>query len=197
MPSIPSNSSFKTTFYLFPHTHVFIYKTGGQGIVITKQGVVIAKQGWLSYHVFSSKTMHFCKTGQRVVFIKTRVETCIKGWDWTCHLQILAGDPDRSTVPQVRGRQTGPRSLDHSRDLPRSLRVLRRKQTGTQSIERTKSFYRWAQVGNKLVMEIGTIFLGDFLMAWSKLCQKGCGKVSDPSEIVWHIKWWVKKGFRG
>jgi hypothetical protein len=81
MPSIPSNSLFKTTFYLFPHTHVFIYKTGGQGIVITKQGVVITKQGWLSYHVFSSKTMHFYKIGQRVAFIKTRTETYIKGRD--------------------------------------------------------------------------------------------------------------------
>jgi hypothetical protein len=168
MPSIPSNSSFKTAFYPFPHTltHIFfIYKTGGQGIVITKQGVVIMKQEWPSYHVFSSKTMHFYKTGQRVVFIKTRAETCIKGRDWTCHLQILAGGPDRSIVPWVRGRKTGPRSLDHSQDLPRSLHVLWRKQTGTQSIERTKSFYRWARVGNRLVMERGMIFLGGFLMA--------------------------------
>jgi hypothetical protein len=144
MPSIPSNSSFKSTIYLFPHTHIFIYKTGGQGIVITKQGVVITKQGWLSYHDFSSKTMHLYKTGHYVVFIKIRTETCIKGRDWTCHHQTLAGGPDRSTVPRDRGRRTGPRSLGHSRDLPRSLRVLRRKQIYTQSSERTKSFHRWA-----------------------------------------------------
>jgi hypothetical protein len=146
-------------------THIFIYKIGGQGVVISKQGVAITKQGWLSYHVFSSKTMHFYKTGQRVVFIKTRTETCIKGRDWTCHHQILAEGPDRSTVPRVWGRRTGPCSLHHSRDLPRSPRVLRRKQTGTQSSERTKIFYRWAWIENNLVMEIGVIFLGGFLMA--------------------------------
>jgi hypothetical protein len=82
-----------------PPTHVFIYNTGGQGIVITKQGVVITKQEWLSYHVFLSKTMHFYKTGQRVAFVNTRTETCIKGRDWTCHHQILAGHYKGSLDP--------------------------------------------------------------------------------------------------
>ena len=46
---------------------------GGQGMVI---------KGWLSNRVFmQAKHMQFCKTGHWVVFIKTRTETCIKGWD--------------------------------------------------------------------------------------------------------------------
>jgi hypothetical protein len=137
MPSIPSDSSFKTTFYRVPYTHIFFIKPGGQGMLITNKG------GYPT--MFSaSKTMQIYKIGHWVAFIKTRTETCIKGRDRTCHHQILAGGLDRSTVPRARGHITGPHSLDHSRNLPRSLRVLRRKQTGTQSSERTKSFYRWA-----------------------------------------------------
>src|SRR6185436_6083102 len=47
---------------------------GGQGIVITNQGVAIQP----CFHV--SKTYAIYKTGHWVVFIKTRTETCIKGW---------------------------------------------------------------------------------------------------------------------
>jgi hypothetical protein len=116
------------------HTHTFFIKPGGQGMDITNKG------GYPT--MFSvSKTMQFYKTGHWIVFIKIRTEACIKGRDSTCHHQTLAGGPSRSTVPRVRGRRTGPRSLDHTRELPRSLRVLRRKQTGIQSSERTKSFY--------------------------------------------------------
>ena len=30
--------------------------------------------------------MQFCKTGQWVVFIKTKTKACIKRWNWTCRL---------------------------------------------------------------------------------------------------------------
>jgi hypothetical protein len=116
-------------------THTFFIKPGGQGMDIANKG------GYPT--MFSvSKTMQFYKTGHWVVFIKTKTETCIKGRSWTCHRQVLAEGPDRSTVLRARGRRTSPRSLGHGRDLPRSLRVLWRKQTGIQSSERTKSFYR-------------------------------------------------------
>jgi hypothetical protein len=59
--------------------------------------------------------------------------------------------------------------LGHARVLPRSLRVLRRNQTNTQSSTKTKSFYRRARIGNNLVTELGVISLGGFLMAWLKL----------------------------
>jgi hypothetical protein len=74
MPSIPSNSPFKTTSYPFPHTHIFFIKPGGQGMAITNKG------GYPTMFS-SSKTMQFYKTGHWVVFIKTRIETCIKGRD--------------------------------------------------------------------------------------------------------------------
>ena len=46
------------------------------------QGMVITNQGWLSNRVFmQAKHMQFYKAGHWVVFIKTRTETCIKGWD--------------------------------------------------------------------------------------------------------------------
>ena len=46
------------------------------------QGMVITNQGWLSNRVFMQvKHMQLYKTGHWVVFIKTRTETCIKGWD--------------------------------------------------------------------------------------------------------------------
>ena len=48
---------------------------GGQGMVITNQGVAIQP----CFH--ASKHMQFYKAGHWVVFIKTRTETCIKGWD--------------------------------------------------------------------------------------------------------------------
>ena len=48
---------------------------GGQGMVITNQGVAIQP----CFH--ASKTYATYKTGHWVVFIKTRTETCIKGWD--------------------------------------------------------------------------------------------------------------------
>ena len=39
-------------------------------------------KGWLSNRVFmQAKHMKFYKAGYWVVFIKTRTETCIKGWD--------------------------------------------------------------------------------------------------------------------
>jgi hypothetical protein len=162
MPSIPSNSLFKPTFYPFPHTHIFFIKSGGQSMVVSSKG------GYPT--MFSTrKTMQFYKTGHWVVFIKTRTETCIKGRNWTCHRQTLAEGPDRSTVPRARSRGTDPRSLGHSQDLPRSLRVLRHKQTDTQSSARTKSFHRWAWIGNNLVTELGAMSLGGFLMAWLEL----------------------------
>jgi hypothetical protein len=162
MPSIPSDSSFKTTFYPLPYTHIFFMKPGDQGMVITNKG---------GYPTMFSvcKTMQFYKTGHWVMLIKTRTETCIKGRNWTCHHQTLVEDPDRSSFPWAWNRRTDPRSPGHSRDLPRSLRVLRRKQTDTQSSERAKSFHRWAWIGNNLVMELGVIFLGGFLMAWLEL----------------------------
>ena len=48
---------------------------GGQGMVITNQGVAIQP----CFH--ASKSYAIYKTGHWVVFIKTRTETCIKGWD--------------------------------------------------------------------------------------------------------------------
>ena len=48
---------------------------GGQGMVITNQGVAIQP----CFH--ASKTYAIYKIGHWVVFIKTRTETCIKGWD--------------------------------------------------------------------------------------------------------------------
>ena len=45
-------------------------------------------------------------------------------------------------------------------------------------------------------MEIEVIFLGGFLMAWTKLCYERRGKVSGRSEIVWRMKWWVTVRFR-
>ena len=48
---------------------------GGQGMIITNQGVAIQP----CFH--ASKTYANYKTGHWVVFIKTRTETCIKGWD--------------------------------------------------------------------------------------------------------------------
>ena len=47
---------------------------GGQGMVITDQGVAIQP----CFH--ACKTYAIYKTGHWVVFIKTRTETCIKGW---------------------------------------------------------------------------------------------------------------------
>ena len=59
-----------------------------------------------------------------------------KGWNWTCRSQSLPGSPDRGTVLWVRARGIGPRTPARStarrRDLPRSLRDLRRTQTDTQ-----------------------------------------------------------------
>ena len=49
---------------------------GGQGMVITNQGVAIQP----CFHA-SKKHMQFYKADHWVVFIKTRTETCIKGWD--------------------------------------------------------------------------------------------------------------------
>ena len=107
---------------------------GGQGMVITNQGVAIHP----CFH--ASKTYAIYKAGHWVVFIKTRTETCIKGWDWTCHLRSLRGGP----VLRVRSRGTGPRSLARStarrRFLPHSHRDLRCIQTNTQSRKRNKSF---------------------------------------------------------
>ena len=48
---------------------------GGQGMVITNQGVAIQLYFHASIH------MQFYKAGHWVVFIKTRTEICIKGWD--------------------------------------------------------------------------------------------------------------------
>jgi len=152
MPSISPILIFrKSTFYPVPYAHIFLYQInhikgkvlsvlisinvqaksdinlGGQGMVITNQGVAIQP----CFH--ASKTYAIYKTGHWVVFIKTRTETCIKGWDWTCRLQSLRGSP----VLRARGRGTGPRSPAHStarqRVLLRSLRGLQRTQTSTQS----------------------------------------------------------------
>ena len=106
---------------------------GSQGKVITNQG------GWLSNRVFmQANHMQFYKAGYWVVFIKTRTETCIKGWGWTCRLQSLLGCP----VLRAQGRGTGPRSPAHSttrwQALLRSLRGLQRTQTSTPSIHRIK-----------------------------------------------------------
>ena len=108
---------------------------GGQGMVITNQGVAIQP-------CFSCKQnmCNFYTAGHWVVLIKTRTETCIKGWDWTCRLRSLRGGP----VLRARSRGTGPRSPARStarqRALLRSHRDLRRKQTNTQSRKRNKSF---------------------------------------------------------
>ena len=101
MPSIPSKLIFqKFHFYSFPQTHLFFIKKtsyivyrvlsvlvsinvqtksdinlGSQGMVITNQGVAIQP----CFH--ASKTYAIYKTGHWVVFIKTRTETCSKGWD--------------------------------------------------------------------------------------------------------------------
>jgi hypothetical protein len=74
MPSISSNSLFKTTFYPFPRTHIFFIKSGGQSMDVSSKG------GYPT--MFSTrKTMQFYKTGHWVEFIKTRAEACIKGRD--------------------------------------------------------------------------------------------------------------------
>ena len=152
MPSISSILVFrKFTFYPFPHTHIVFIKQivfmnkvlsvlilinvqaksdinlGGQGMVITNQGVAIQR-------VFmQEKHMLFYKAGHWVVFIKTRTETCIKGWDWNCRLRSLRG----GRVLRARSRETGPRSLARSTArqwaLLRSHHDLRRIQTNTQS----------------------------------------------------------------
>src|SRR6185369_10255079 len=100
MPSISPILIFrKSTFYPLPIRTHFLYKIkhimskvlsvlisinvqaksdinlGGQGMVITIQGVAIQP----CFH--ASKTYAIYKTGHWVVFIKTRTETCIKGWD--------------------------------------------------------------------------------------------------------------------
>ena len=156
MPSIPSKHTFSknTTFIPSQYAHIFFIKKvvfmnkvlsvlisinvqaksdinlGSQGMVITNQGVAIQP----CFH--ASKTYAIYKTGHWVVFIKTRTETCIKGWDWTCRLQSLRGSP----VLRARGRGTGPRSPALStarwRALLHSLRGLQRTQTSTQSIFR-------------------------------------------------------------
>ena len=54
----------------------------------------------------------------------------VKGWNWTSHSQSLPGSPDRGTVLRVWARGTGPRTpargTARRRDLPQSLRDLRR-----------------------------------------------------------------------
>ena len=90
--------------------------------------------------MFSCKPKHmqFYKAGYWVVFIKTRTETCIKGWDWTCRLQSLLGCP----VLRARDRGTGPRSWARStarqRALLRSHRDLQRTQTSTHQYTENK-----------------------------------------------------------
>ena len=102
---------------------------GGQEMIITNQGVAIQPC------FQQAKYMQFSKTGQWVVFIKTRTEACIKGWDWTFRLRSLRGGPGRSTILRARGRGTDPRSLARStarrRALLRSHRDLRHIQTNT------------------------------------------------------------------
>ena len=49
---------------------------GSQGMVITNQG-----GGYPTVFSCKQKYMQFYKAGHWVVFIKTRTETCIKGWD--------------------------------------------------------------------------------------------------------------------
>ena len=69
---------------------------------------------------------------------KTRTETCIKGWDWTCRLCSLRG----SLVLRARGRGTGPRSPAHrtarQRALLRSLRGLQHTQTSAHQYTEIK-----------------------------------------------------------
>ena len=143
-----------------------------------------------------AKLLQFYKIGHWVVFIKTRTETCIKGWDWTCRLRSLRGGP----ILRARGRGMGPRSPAHStahwRALLRSLRGLQRTQTSTQSIQKTK-IYHWARIGNTYDMGYGVIFLGGSLMAWLRLSYERRGKVSGWSEFIWCIKWKVAQRFRG
>ena len=108
-------------------------------INLGSQGMVITIKGWLSNRVFMQvKHMQFYKTGHWVVFIKTRAETCIKGWDWTCRLRSLRG----GLVLRAQGRRTGHRSPAHSMArwwvLLRSLRGLQRKRKSTQSIHRKR-----------------------------------------------------------
>jgi hypothetical protein len=125
----PSRLTHLSKPYFVP-SHIFFIKLGGQGMVITNKG---------SYPTMfsASKTVQFYKTGHWVVFIKTRTETCIKGRDWICHRQVLAEGPDRSTVPRVRGRRTGPRSLGHSRESgPSSFTPCPMTQTSRHTIKR-------------------------------------------------------------
>jgi len=104
---------------------------GGQGMVITNQGVAIqpCSPASKTYAILKSRPLG-------CVLKKTRTETCIKGWDWTCRLRSLRGGP----VLRVRGRGMGPRSPAHStarwQALLRSLCGLQRTQTSTQSIHR-------------------------------------------------------------
>ena len=108
---------------------------GSQGMVITNQG-----GGYPTVFSCKQKHMQFYKAGRWVVFIKTRTETCIKGWDWTCCLRSLRGGP----VLWVQSRGTGPcssaRSTARQRALLRSHCDLRRIQTNTQSRKRNKRF---------------------------------------------------------
>jgi hypothetical protein len=72
MPSIPSDSSFKTTFYPYTHTHTFFAKPGVQGMVI------ISKGGYPT--TFSAhKTMQFYRTGHWIKFIKLGRKHATKG----------------------------------------------------------------------------------------------------------------------
>ena len=160
MPSISSILVFrKSTFYPFPHTHIFfinqkvfmnkvlsvlisINVQAKSDINLGSQGMVITNQGGGYPTIFSCKQKHmqFYKAGHWVVFIKTRTETCIKGWDWTCRLQSLPGDPARGTVLQVPARGTArwiPRQV-----LPRSHRCLRRTQTKHTIITQKNRPYR-------------------------------------------------------
>ena len=159
MPSIPSTHLSKIHILSLPtHTH-FLYQInhimckvlsvlvsinvqaksdinlGGQGMVITNQG-----GGYPTVFSCRQNICNFYKTGHWFVFIRTRTETCIKGWDWTCRLQSLLGCP----VLRARGRGTGPRSPAHStarwRVLLRSLHDLQRIQASTQSKHRKQRF---------------------------------------------------------
>ena len=110
---------------------------GGQGMVITNQGVAIQP-------CFQQvKYMHFCKTGQQIMFIKLG-----QNMHQRMGLNLPFSKPSRKSCsrycPSVRGRGTGPRSLAHStarqRILPRSHCHLRLTQASTQSRKRNKDF---------------------------------------------------------
>jgi hypothetical protein len=72
MPSIPSNSLFKTTFYPFPHSRIFFINQAVKvWLFQTRVAILPGFQ--------HAKQCNFKKTGHWVVFIKIRTKHASKG----------------------------------------------------------------------------------------------------------------------